>query len=161
MQKGRTESLSSPRGVWLFSIPFSQCTQLGTQLWASQLVSTCPLDNRSDPRTWEQPPLKEEWLICSYLQSSQSVKHLPMENSKILHMYARMNRFWIFASKITCLVNLVVTPAIPLDVEKVSDHTEAIAFHNFWRLILVQHFILLSHQNTILVLLGSTGIIYF
>lgn len=46
-------------------------------------------------------------------------------------MCARMSRFWIFASKITCLVESVVTPGIPLDIEKLSDHTEAVSFHNF------------------------------
>lgn len=139
----------------------SPSAALGAQPWASRCVSICPLGNRSNPRTWEQPSLKEEWLICSYLQSSQSITHLPTERSEILRMCARMSRFWIFASKITCLVDLVVTPGILLDIEKLWDHTEAVSFHNFWRLILVQHFVLLSHQNTILVVLGTLRIVYF
>lgn len=72
-----------------------------------------------------------------------------------------MSRFWIFASKITCLVDFLITSGIPLDIEKLSDHTEAVSFHNFWRLILVQHFVLLSHQDTIFDFLGSVGIMYF
>lgn len=53
--------------VWQLRVSFSCHTWLCARLWALWFVPTCSLNDRSDSRTWGQPPLKVEWLVCFHL----------------------------------------------------------------------------------------------